>query len=104
MVEPELEPDAVHLGHSRADMGRLTTAHRVHLLTQWSHGDKDTVPGRGGRGKEGGKEERGEGEGGGREERGEGEGGGREERGEGGEERREGEKKRKCKHLTDMTS
>lgn len=47
VVEPELEPDAVHLGHSGADVGRLTTAHRVHLLTQWSHRNQDTVPRRG---------------------------------------------------------
>ena len=47
VVEPELEPDAVHLRHSGAEVGRLTTAHRVHLLTQWSHRDQDTVPRRG---------------------------------------------------------
>ena len=82
VVEPEFEPDAVHLRHSGADVGRLTTAHRVYLLTQRSHGDKDTVLGRGG-GEEGG------GGGGGKERREEGEGrrGGR--RGRGGKERRE---------------
>ena len=72
VVEPELEPDAVHLRHSGADVGGLTTAHRVYLLTQWSHGDKDTVLRRG-RGKE--RREEGEGRRGGRRER-EGEEGG----------------------------
>ena len=41
-VEPQLEPDAVHLGYGRSEVGRTATTHQLNLLAQGSHRYQDT--------------------------------------------------------------
>ena len=42
-IEPQLEPDAGHLGNGWSEVRRDTATEGLHLLTQWCHGNQCTT-------------------------------------------------------------